>query len=453
MFKCLIFDIFTFGNKKEVTGVRFLNGLLSNILKTINNEDFRNRSRVSSADFVRKRKFCFKDLLVSLIGFNRPSVQTELDRFFKAVSKEDPNFKTISKSAFTQSRKKLKHEAFIELNNKQLSYFKEKAPNQLNWKNKRVVAIDGSLLNLPQSDEIKEAFGFAKNQHEEIISGRCSFAYDVCNKLVLSASIAPYKSCEKELAASHLSDLNPDTDILVFDRGYPAFWLLGLLVREGFQFCFRLSSSWKDAVGLADSDEDDRDWSIKRKSIIVPETLKNYNLPNEISDLRLVSVKLSSGKKEILATNLTDRTEFPVKTMKQLYHLRWGVEEEYKTFKKVLHIEHFTGKTVHSVRQDFYAKILMLNLSSIIGSQGVNIIKPVKKKKRKYQTKLNRTQLLAKTKDFLIDLFYSENIVIHLKQIVRILASRLDIIRPNRSFPRNHSKSRRRVKTLNYKGI
>ena len=119
--------------------------------------------------------------MISIIGFTRPSVQTELDRFFKSLSKSSSHsFDSISKSAFTQSRRKLKPEAFIELNRSQLSFYKSEAVNQKKWKQKRVVAIDGSLLNLPHNEEVKQAFGSVKNQHEEVISARCSLAYDVC---------------------------------------------------------------------------------------------------------------------------------------------------------------------------------------------------------------------------------------------------------------------------------
>jgi hypothetical protein len=177
------------------------------------------------------------------MSFTRPSVQTELDRFYKALSKSPDSFGSISKSAFPQSRKNLKPEAFVELAASQLRYFSKHAPNKKTWKNKRVVGIDGSLLNLPTSNELRESFGGVENQYEEVLSARCSFAYDVCNELVLDARIDKRRSCEKELAFQHLPSLNAQTDILVFDRGYPAHWLIGVLLNQNFEFCFRLSTA------------------------------------------------------------------------------------------------------------------------------------------------------------------------------------------------------------------
>lgn len=385
------------------------------------------------------------------MGFTRPSVQTELDRFYKAISKSPTSFESVSKSAFTQSRKKLKPEAFIDLSNQQLTYFKENAPYQKDWKGKRVVAIDGSLLNLPHTEDIENEFGGVTNQHEKVVSARCSFAYDVCNKLVLDAQIASRRSCEKDLANIHLPSLNSSTDILVFDRGYPSHWLIGLLMKENFKFCFRLSTAWKNAYARMEGEENDVDWAINHNTHKCSDQMKRYNIPKQLKGLRLVAIDLSSGEKEILLTNLTDRQAFNIESLKDLYHLRWGVEEGYKTFKKTLHIEHFTGKSAQSVKQDFYARVFMLNMASMIRSQGID--SQEKSSNNKYEQQANKTQVLAKMKDFLTDIFYSSRIGKIIKQMLRILEKRLDIKRPDRSFPRPNTSSRRRHKIMNSKGI
>ncbi len=85
------------------------------------------------------------------MGFTRPGVQTELDRFYKSMSKSTASFNSISKSAFTQARRKLKPEAFVELAQSQLSYFHTYGPHKKLWENKRIIAIDGRCLNLPYS--------------------------------------------------------------------------------------------------------------------------------------------------------------------------------------------------------------------------------------------------------------------------------------------------------------
>jgi hypothetical protein len=411
-----------------------------------------NRFKVNTQDFSRKRKLEFKNLLFSLMSFGKSSVQVELDRFYKTLFQSSNNFDSISRSAFTQSRKKLLPEAFIELADEQLNYFSANALKNKTWKGYRLVAIDGSTLNLPDSSEIQQHFGFTHNQHDQINKARCSFAYDVLNELILDAQITTYKSCEKELAVLHLQKLNSETDILIFDRGYPALWLMALLEKMKFKFCFRLSSSWKDAADLTNSNETDIDWVSVRRSKKDCSKFATYELPQKLSGLRLLKIPLSSGQTEILATNLLDRQVFDILAIKSIYNMRWGVEEAYKLFKKAIHIEHFTGKTVHSIEQDFYAKVFMLNIASILRTQFIDQ-HSVSKSKSKHIQKVNKTHVLAKIKDYLISLMTSENIICIINQIKQILKNSFDIIRPNRSFVRTDTSARRRSKSMNYKGI
>jgi hypothetical protein len=388
------------------------------------------------------------------MGFTRPSIQAELDRFYKALAQSPDCFDSISKSAFTQARQKLKPEAFIELTQIQLSYFQENAPYKKKWLDRRVVAIDGSLLTLPNSEELKSSFGVMKNQYEiQNIGARCSIAYDVCNELVLDASINAKSTCEKELAVAHLNNLCPETDIIVFDRGYPALWLMGLLDKQGFKFCFRLSTAWKDAVNLINSNENDIDWTSERRSKKDLGKLREYNLPTKIEGLRLVSIERSTGEKEVLATNLTNRSIFDLEKLKELYHLRWGVEEGYKILKQVAQIEYFTGKTTQAIKQDFYARIFMCNMASMIASQGLEKAKQERRKNNKHELKPNKTQVLAKTKDFLIEILYAFNPRKLLRQMLKLLEKCFEIVRPNRSFPRTNSATRRHHKHINSKGI
>lgn len=177
--------------------------------------------------------------------------------------------------------------------------------------------------------------------------------------------------------------------------------------------------------------------------------MAQYDVSTQLSGMRLVCIELASGEKEVLATNLTDRDNYTIEDLKALYHLKWGIEESYKTFKKVLHIEHFTGESVIAVQQDFYAKVFMLNLASMIRTQGIN---PTTKKKKHY-SKANKTQVLAKVKDFLIDILYSTKPSELIHQMLAILKKRLELVRPKRSFKRVDTSSRRRHKLVNSKGI
>jgi IS4 transposase len=62
---------------------------------------------------------------------------------------------------------------------------------------------------------------------------------------------------------------------------------------------------------------------------------------------------------------MMDCEAYEVDLFKKLYYLRWGIEENYKRLKQWVEIENFSGKSVLSIQQDFYAKIVASNLTAL----------------------------------------------------------------------------------------
>ena len=81
----------------------------------------------------------------------------------------------MTDSAFCQARKKLKHTAFITLNDTLVAEFYQKSSSQT-WKNFRLLAVDGSTLRLPPIDTIHHHFG--KNK-EGVPLARISQCVDI----------------------------------------------------------------------------------------------------------------------------------------------------------------------------------------------------------------------------------------------------------------------------------
>lgn len=390
-------------------------------------------------------------MVLSIIGFSRTGVQSEIDRFLFKLSPEPNSIHSLSKSAFTQARSKLKPAAFVQIRNIQTQFFENFYPSKSLWKDKRVVAIDGSHLILPKENALGKHFGTFSNQSGTSTPGaRTSIAYDVLNGLILDAKIDKLESCEKELASSHLNMLDPSNDILLFDRGYPSFWLVGLLQMKGYSFCFRLSSAWKEAFRATKLNNDQNWVLIKNDKTKGIDKIVEFGLPDKINGLRLVSFELKNGEKEMLLTNLTDDIKYTKDVMKELYNLRWGIEGCYKRLKQVVHIEYFSGRTVHAIEQDFHARTIMLNMASMIEPHVNKInIKPELQKNR-YDKKATYCQIVMKLKDFWVGLFYQNNFHGLFNKMLGFLKSSFDIERKGRSFIRNKSFKNKR-KPLNYK--
>ena len=120
-------------------------------------------------------------------------------------------------------------------------------------------------------------------------------------------------------------------------------------------------------------------------------------------------------------------------------------QEDYKTLKYRIQIENFSGKSVHSVYQDFHAKMVSKNLTAIIASTTKEAIAE-KSKHLVYSHQLNLAQALAHMKDSIVLLFVrSEKKVKHLVEKIRkLLVQTTESFRPNRKYPRNHRVKQKR---------
>ena len=97
--------------------------------------------------------------------------------------------------------------------------------------------------------------------------------------------------------------------------------------------------------------------------------------------VRLIKVCLPSGKLEILATSLHDTQRYPAQAFGQLYGLRWGVEEAFKTIKQHLDIEGFSGELPHAIEQDIHAKALIFNITQALCWEATQLMEPTKREK------------------------------------------------------------------------
>lgn len=414
--------------------------------------DFVSRHRRSPKDFTRQRKLPFHTLIVFLINLVKGSYQDELDNFFKALNRFEVAKRVVSKVALTKARIKLRYQAFIELNHHLVHFFYRRFQTRT-WHGFNLVAVDGSTSRLPRIKEIADHFGaWLPRQGSECPVARVSQLYDVLNKISIHALISPKSVGERELAAQHFLNILPQ-DLILLDRGYAAYWLFNLILSLGSNFCARIScTKWKIARAFYNSGKKEKIIDLP----IVPTSIKQcqeMGLETRPIKLRLIRVELDTGEAEILITSLTDKDRYPYNIFSELYHHRWPVEEDYKTMKCWIEIENYSGKSVSSVYQDFYAKVFSKNLTSALSYPTRKAIKQADKNK-KYEYQINFAQALSKTKDVIALLFNrpKEKVIHLIAQLHEIFIKTIEPIRPGRKFPRNH-KIRRKSFYLCYKPI
>lgn len=417
----------------------------------ITSPEFLDRNRQHKTDFTRQRKLPFHLLIIFLINFIRGSYQDELDKFFKTICRFDVAKRIVSKVALTKARMKLKFEAFIELNRHLVNYF-EKHFKPRTWFGFRLLAIDGSTTRLPMTEAIAQHFGvWNVRQGKPSPMARVSQLFDVLNKISVDAVIKPKNIGERELAAQHMLNVMPN-DLILLDRGYPAWWLFNLILSMNADFCCRISCTrWKAVRKFFYSGLSEKIINLPAYNTSIAQC-RQMGLDTAPLKLRLIRV-VNDGKVQILITSLIDTHRYPIGIFNDLYHKRWPIEEDYKTIKCRMDLENFSGKSVLSVYQDFHAKIFAKNLVWILAFP-VNGNLRNENSTRKYKYQINFTQAFSKSKGVIALLFRDTG-----KQVRRLIADLQNVfqrtvepIRPGRKYPRNH-KARQRKFFLQYKPI
>ena len=282
---------------------------------------------------------------------------------------------TVTKSAYTQAREKLDYKAFIELSEDIRDKFYEDYKYKT-YKGYRLLGIDGSLITLPNEDDIKKEFiptsvvNQYKDKSKEIVQARVSVVYDLLNGIAIDAILTNTKIHETNICKDiHFKNLK-EKDLVIFDRGYPSYEMFAIINRiSNVDYLMRVKTTtykeYTKELFDKNSKVKDKIVTLKPKTKKLQEEILSQSLPLEIQ-VRFVQVILPNGEVEVLATSILDDNILKTSDFKELYFKRWRVETYYEILKNRLALENFTGKTVLSVKQDFYSSIFVSNIEALL---------------------------------------------------------------------------------------
>ena len=415
--------------------------LLKYLKKIIFSQDFLLSSRESSSDFIRNRILTLPYIILYFCNFIKSCYQTELNKFFSIFTPGGVALQKVSKAALCKARKKVKYNAFIALNAHATNYFYDHF-TPLTWKGFFLRAVDGSTVQLPNEPEIAHHFGaWNPRQGGPCPMARVSQLFDPLNKITIDAIISPKDSGERELAAQHFNHLT-HRDLVLLDRGYPAFWIFKMILSKGAHFCSRISTSrWHLVRNFLDTGNMEQIVSF-HPPITAHKPCRKYGLDLSPITLRLIRVELETGETEVLITSLTDSTLYPIEIFPELYITRWPIEEDYKVIKRRIEIENFSGKSSLSVYQDFHARVFSKNITAILSNSAQRAkAEELDPKSRK----INFTQALSSMRDTIVRLLYcsSQRTKHLLRDLFLTFLSATEPVRPGRKFPRNHKAKRK----------
>ena len=422
-----------------------LKKIIKKVKATIFSEEFLNENRISEKDFSRKSKLGFKELILFQLNALKGSLQSSLKEFIKSLK----HVKSYTKQAYSEARQKINFKVFCNLNKiLLLEYYK--LNTYKTHKGYRVMAIDGSNLRLPNTNELKKTFGEITNQGEiTLASARGSVLYDVENKIVIDSIIERYMFNERELAIKHIEKLkelkeksnNDLKELVLFDRGYPSLKLMLYLEKNNINYLMRVSGSFLKEVNKfkkGNKNEEVLEINLTKQRLKKIELKEIVKKGKSNIKVRVIRIKLDSGEEEILITSLMDKKEFSHDEFKELYFKRWGIEVNYNILKNIIELENFTGIKPIAIMQDFYATILVGNIKSLLESVAqVGVDEKNETKNNKYDYQINRNLAHGVYKGNIVLLLLkkkgSEKI---LKKILYEIELEVTPIRDGRSFSR-----------------
>lgn len=401
-------------------------------------------------------------VLCLLNGLTQP-LQCSLDRFFQTLERSPLPRRRVSKSAFCQARRKIAPTAFGELNTALLTQVREEWPLAL-WRGLRLLALDATSYRLPRAAELFQLY--PPSGSDSYPSALSSTLYDALNGFILHAFLHAATLGERALALAHAPYLGKG-DLLLFDRGYFGFWFFAWLRQRGVAYCTRATgSTWKPIVAFARSR---RSWAVVtlRPCAVAAAQCRRYGLPLTPIRVRLIRVRTASGLEEILLTSLLNRRLFPDNLFPDLYHLRWGIEGCFRDLKSRFQLENFSGLSSWAVEQDFAATVLAFNLrAAFVHAAQAQLdaerrapqpdlappSKPGRPRSRKRTYRINHTYAVFALQDVTVNLLSPSALPDRLvPDLLDLLQSNREIVRPNRSFVRKRSVRDRPVYYMKYK--
>jgi len=428
----------------------YYTGLLDCLKAKMTSPRFMTEHRRSVKDFSRKRCLTFVIVLMFLMNMIKRALQDELDEFFKGFSAEPVACRQVSKSAFTQARQKLKHTAFIALNTEQVNYFYDHFDVQ-RFNGFRLLAFDGSMANLPHTQKVCEHFGvWHPAAGGTCPKARISQMFDVQNRVTVEALIAPKSEGERSLAAQHCQHLVP-MDLVLLDRGYPAFWLFVAISAEDADFCARMPiGKWNVVEQFIACGQREQIVELT-PSYPAKKACQALKLSTQPLTIRLIRLQLKNGDPFVLATSLVNTNLYPYSFFTTLYPCRWPVETDYRQMKFRLEVENWSGTSVEAIYQDFHAIIFTKNLASLLAQPAQQVVAQ-QTRANTHDYRVNMANLFSKMKDTVVFLFTFANPLPVLHKLWLQMTQTIEPIRPNRTFQRNkHLKPRRFP--MNYKPL
>ena len=395
--------------------------------------------------FTRDRKLPFHKVISCLLSMEGRTLTTELLNYFGCSAN------IASSSAFIQQRKKLSKEVFPML----FSLFVNKTDSPKRYKGLRILAADGSDIQIPTNPNCSDSYFPGANGQAPYSLLHLDALYDLFQHTYMDAFLLGRRKANEQTSLCKMVDRSTLEDVLLIaDRGYEGYNLLAHVQEKGWKFLIRIKDihtigGLASGLVLPDADEFDIfiDLSLTTKATndikklcadrnhyrYIPSSCtfdflpkKNrkyspavfYHLP-----FRIVRFKITDDTYETVVTNL-DTLNFPADELKKLYNMRWGIETSFRELKYTVGLLHFHAKKVEYIYQEVFARLIMYNFTELITSPVI-----IQKADAKYAYKANFSVAVHVCRQFFLG-------NVSPPDVEALIRRHVSPIRPGRSRPR-----------------
>jgi hypothetical protein len=328
-----------------------------------------------SKDFSRKSALTRETVIRLLIGAEGGS----LDKILHSAGIK------VTASAVSQRRAQIDPAVFRSV----FSLFNSECADNNFFRGYRVLAVDGTTINLPRNPK---APSFVCNDGipKGVNQLHTTPLYDLLSRTFADVVIQPEpKKDEIGALITMLKSNNFDQQTLIIaDRGFESYNLIAhLLEKPNTDFLIRVKqsrSAMREVAKLPMLELDcDISFSICTTQKNTDKQNQNYvflQVPKKSKPstnarykrwdfgnyypmrFRICRFLLDNGEFETVATSLPH--SFTLEDIKELYHLRWGIETSFRDLKYTLGLVNLHGKSDMFAEQEIYASLTAFNFVS-----------------------------------------------------------------------------------------
>lgn len=261
------------------------------------------------------------------------------------------------------------------------------------WKNKRAYLIDGTVLNLEDTDKISKEYPktFSRGKPQGQPKLRLLGAFSLSSGAFIDGELGKYSGkgqAETTLVRELIKRLQKDS-VLVLDRFFTSFYLQDIFLRSGFDYIIRgRDKSMKRILGRST----DKVVTLKRPGLRKNQT---YNIEEASEEIKVRIIKSSLKRKGFrtsvlyFMTSFTNKKEYQKKELEEMYLSRWNVELDIRHIKTTMQSSLLKSKSPSMLRKELWTILIGFNLIRAINNITAHLKQGLNPRKLSFKTALN----------------------------------------------------------------